>query len=139
MKNSRMKNHGLNRRQFIQSSALLAGSTLLSPWAISNLRAAATPAGKRTAVDQVTLGKTAIKLSRLGFGTGSNNGREQTALGRDGFNKLIRYAYDQASPTLTPRNPTALLSGSVTRSKDCRARNYLFSPRWTASRPMCWP
>ena len=95
MKNSRMKNHGLNRRQFIQSSALLAGSTLLSPWAISNLRAAATPAGKRTAVDQVTLGKTAIKLSRLGFGTGSNNGREQTALGRDGFNKLIRYAYDQ--------------------------------------------
>jgi predicted aldo/keto reductase-like oxidoreductase len=99
MKNSRRKNHGLDRREFIRSSALLAGTALLSPWAISNLRAAATPAsavaGKRTAVDQVTLGKTGVKLSRLGFGTGSNNGREQTAIGRDGFTKLIHYAYDQ--------------------------------------------
>jgi predicted aldo/keto reductase-like oxidoreductase len=81
----------------------LAGTVLLSPWAISNLRAAAAPAvtaggavaGKRTAVDQVTLGKTGVKLSRLGFGTGSNNGREQTAIGRDSFTKLIHYAYDQ--------------------------------------------
>jgi predicted aldo/keto reductase-like oxidoreductase len=45
-------------------------------------------------VDQVTLGKTGIKLSRLGIGTGSNSGSVQRALGRDGFNRLIRYAYD---------------------------------------------
>jgi predicted aldo/keto reductase-like oxidoreductase len=90
-----MKRHGLNRRQFIRTSAVLAGTALLSPWALSNIRAAAAPAGKRTAVDQMTLGKTGIKLSRLGFGTGSNNGHEQTALGRDGFTKLIHYAYDQ--------------------------------------------
>jgi predicted aldo/keto reductase-like oxidoreductase len=95
MKKSTMKRHGYNRRQFIQTSALLAGTALLSPWALSGVRAAGAPAGKRTAVDQVTLGKTNIKLSRLGFGTGSNNGREQTALGRDGFTKLIHYAYDQ--------------------------------------------
>ena len=95
MKNSSMKRHGLNRRQFIRTSAVLAGTALLSPWALSNIRAAAAPAGKRTAVDQMTLGKTGIKLSRLGFGTGSNNGHEQTALGRDGFTKLIHYAYDQ--------------------------------------------
>ena len=95
MKNSHLKRHGLNRRQFIRTSAALAGTALLSPWAISGVRAAAGPAGKRTAVDQVTLGKTGIKLSRLGFGTGSDSGREQTALGRDGFNKLIHYAYDQ--------------------------------------------
>jgi predicted aldo/keto reductase-like oxidoreductase len=50
---------------------------------------------KRTAVDQVVLGKTGIKLSRLGFGTGSNSGNVQYALGQEGFNKLIRYAYDQ--------------------------------------------
>jgi predicted aldo/keto reductase-like oxidoreductase len=90
-----MKRHGLNRRQFIRTSAVLAGTALLSPWALSNIRAAAAPAGKRTAVDQMTLGKTGIKLSRLGIGTGSNNGHEQTALGRDGFTKLIHYAYDQ--------------------------------------------
>jgi predicted aldo/keto reductase-like oxidoreductase len=90
-----MKRHGLNRRQFIRTSAALAGTALLSPWALSGVRAAAAPAGKRTAVDQVTLGKTGIKLSRLGFGTGSDNGHAQTALGRDGFTKLIHYAYDQ--------------------------------------------
>src|ERR1019366_5261756 len=95
MKNSHMKHHGLNRRQFIRTSAALAGTALLSPWALSGVRAAAAPAGKRTAVDQVTLGKTGIKLSRLGFGTGSDNGHAQTALGRDGFTKLIHYAYDQ--------------------------------------------
>ena len=46
-------------------------------------------------MDQVTLGKTGIKLSRLGIGTGSNSGRDQTALGKEGFTKLIHYAYDQ--------------------------------------------
>src|SRR5450759_1515659 len=95
MKNSHLKRHGLNRRQFIRTFAALAGTALLSPWALSNIRAAAAPAGKRTAVDQVMLGKTGIKLSRLGFGTGSDNGHAQTALGRDGFTKLIQYAYDQ--------------------------------------------
>src|ERR1017187_9670924 len=96
MKNSSMKRHGLNRRQFIRTSAVLAGTALLSPWALSGVRAAAAaPAGKRTAVDQMTLGKTGIKLSRLGFGTGSDNGHAQTALGRDDFTKLIHYAYDQ--------------------------------------------
>ena len=94
MKNSNMKRQGLNRRQFIQNSAVLAGTALLSPWALSGCSTASTTAGKRTAVDQVTLGKTGIKLSRLGFGTGSNNGREQTALGRQGFNNLIHYGYD---------------------------------------------
>ncbi len=58
----------------------------------SALRAQAT---KRTAVDQVTLGKTGIKLSRLGMGTGSNSGNTQYALGQEGFNRLVRYAYDQ--------------------------------------------
>jgi predicted aldo/keto reductase-like oxidoreductase len=90
-----MKRHGFNRRQFIRTSAALAGTALLSPWALSGVRAAVAQAGKRTAVDQVTLGKTGIKLSRLGFGTGSDNGHAQTALGRDGFTKLIHYAYDQ--------------------------------------------
>ena len=50
---------------------------------------------KRTATDQVTLGKTGLKLSRLGFGTGSNSGNIQYALGQEGFNSLNHYAYDQ--------------------------------------------
>jgi predicted aldo/keto reductase-like oxidoreductase len=46
-------------------------------------------------VDQVTLGKTGIKLSRLGIGCGSTGGSIQRGLGQDGFTRLIRYAYDQ--------------------------------------------
>jgi Predicted oxidoreductases of the aldo/keto reductase family len=87
-----MKRNELTRRQFIQTSTLFAGAAVLSPWALDFSRAAAV---KRTAVDQVTLGNTGIKLSRLGVGTGSSNGYEQTAAGKEQFVKLIHYAYDQ--------------------------------------------
>lgn len=50
---------------------------------------------KRTATDQVTLGNTGIKLSRLGMGTGSNSGHVQHELGQEGFNSLVKHAYDQ--------------------------------------------
>lgn len=86
-----MNDHSMNRRDFIRTSTALAGTALLSRVGIST----AAQITKRTAVDQVTLGKTGIKLSRLGFGTGSNNGFEQTALGKDKFRDLIHYAYDQ--------------------------------------------
>ncbi len=86
-----MTQHNLTRREFITASAAFAGTALLSPTAL----AAAEPTKKRTAVDQVTLGKTGVKLSRLGLGTGSNSGEVQRALGREGFDRLIRYAYDQ--------------------------------------------
>ncbi len=86
-----MNSNHLNRRQFLERSVGAAGALLLS--SASWFRAEA--AVKRTAVDQVTLGKTGIKLSRLGFGTGSNSGNVQRELGQEAFNKLIRYAYDQ--------------------------------------------
>ena len=86
-----MKPNPVTRRQFLQHSALATGALLLT--ATSSLAEAA--ATKRTAADQVALGKTGLKLSRLGFGTGSNSGNVQHELGQEGFNRLIRYAYDQ--------------------------------------------
>jgi len=77
----------INRRQFIRTSAVALAGTALLPYAF----AAAT---KRTATDQVTLGNTGIKLSRLGIGTGSANGHEQTAEGKEAFIKMIRHGYD---------------------------------------------
>ncbi|MGD0539101.1 MAG: aldo/keto reductase [Verrucomicrobiota bacterium] len=84
-----MKPSSFTRREFLGQTAALAGSTLLTPWALAE-----TTPGKRTHADQVTLGKTGIKTSRLGFGAGSNSGNVQKALGQEEFNRLIHYAYD---------------------------------------------
>jgi len=86
-----MKINDLSRRQFLERSAGAAGALLLT----SSSWFSAKAADKRTAVDQVALGKTGLKLSRLGFGTGTNSGNVQYALGQEEFNKLIHYAYDQ--------------------------------------------
>src|SRR5271165_360632 len=88
-----MKRKHLSRRQFIQHSLTVTGALALG--SSSLMSALGASAAKRTAVDQVTLGKTGIKLSRLGMGTGSNSGQIQADLGREGFNSLIKYAYDQ--------------------------------------------
>jgi predicted aldo/keto reductase-like oxidoreductase len=86
-----MKSKQLSRRQFLERSGRAAGALLFA--SCSSFHAGA--AAKRTATDQVTLGKTGIKLSRVGFGTGSDSGNIQYSLGQENFNRLIRYAYDQ--------------------------------------------
>ncbi|MFC1794247.1 aldo/keto reductase [Planctomycetota bacterium] len=85
-----MNKERTTRRDFLRGTAALAGTVLLSSCSTG-------PFAKRTptAVDQVTLGKTGLKLSRLGIGTGSKGGSIQRGLGADGFNRLIHYAYDQ--------------------------------------------
>lgn len=93
MKGPYMK-QGLNRRQFIRTSAVAAaGAALLSRWGTYDSPAAT--AVKRTATDQVTLGKTGIKLSRLGIGTGVNSGKDQVGAGKEAFVNMIHHAYDQ--------------------------------------------
>ena len=84
-------NSHISRRQFLKRSALAAGALALAPAGLLRAQTAA----KRTAVDEVILGQTGLKLSRLGMGTGSNSGHIQTALGREGFTKLVHYAFDQ--------------------------------------------
>lgn len=88
-----MKKEQINRREFIKGTAAFAGAALISRYATG----AETPAAivKKTAIDQVELGKTGLKLSRLGLGLGTRNGVEQRNLGQEGFNNLIKYAYDQ--------------------------------------------
>jgi predicted aldo/keto reductase-like oxidoreductase len=88
-----MNTDHLTRRQFLERTALAAGALALATGTAPAAPAAA--AVKRTAVDQVTLGSTGLKLSRLGIGTGSNNGVVQLAAGQEAFRNLIHYAYDQ--------------------------------------------
>jgi len=50
---------------------------------------------RQTATDVVTLGKSGMKVTRLAFGTGSNNGHVQSSLGQEKFTSLVHYAYDR--------------------------------------------
>src|SRR5262249_14696682 len=88
-----MKTTRCSRREFLQSSITATSALVLGAGGLESASGASLT--KRSAVDQVTLGKTGIKLSRLGMGTGSNSGQIQFDLGREGFNSLVRYAYDQ--------------------------------------------
>jgi len=92
-----MGRHGITRRTFIRDTAAIAGALSLTP--LVRIRAAEPVAkaggAKATAIDQVALGKTGLKLSRLGMGTGTNSGNVQRALGRDGFIRLIRHGLDR--------------------------------------------
>ena len=74
--------------------AFLAGSATVTASAVLTTACASLNNGKRSATDIVTLGKTGIKLSRLGMGLGSNSGNVQRNLGQEDFNGLVRYAYD---------------------------------------------
>ncbi|MEJ7710358.1 MAG: aldo/keto reductase [Pyrinomonadaceae bacterium] len=89
-----MSHHSISRRKFIQGSAALAGVAAITP-AIPATTTGTTGAAVRTATDLVSLGKSGLKISRLGIGTGSNGGKVQRDLGQEGFNRLIRYAYDR--------------------------------------------
>jgi aryl-alcohol dehydrogenase-like predicted oxidoreductase len=83
-----MTRDSITRRQFIKEATVSAGVALASHGS-----GFSSPA--KTAADQVTLGKTGIKLSRLGIGSGTNSGALQRGLGREKFNDLFRYAYER--------------------------------------------
>ena len=76
----------LNRREFLKTT-IVAGAAATGTLPIQ--------AERRTATDIVTLGNSGMKVTRLAFGTGSNNGHVQAALGQKEFSRLIAYAYDR--------------------------------------------
>ena len=84
--------HHLSRRDFLGQSAVTIGTLAATPgWAAPSVRKLTSGA------DEVTLGKTGIKSSLLGLGTGSvgvKHSSNQVKLGQEGFTKLVRHAYD---------------------------------------------
>src|SRR5262245_4871274 len=83
----------ISRRDFVRQSAQLASAAIIGA---ETLASAESPPVARTASDWVALGrKTTVKIPRLGMGTGSINGAVQRALGQEGFNKLVAYAYER--------------------------------------------
>jgi predicted aldo/keto reductase-like oxidoreductase len=85
----------ISRRDFIRKSVEVTGAAVIGAELISTAEAA--PA-VRTASDWFPLGrfnKGKINIPRLGMGTGSINGQVQRDLGQEGFNKLVRHAFDR--------------------------------------------
>lgn len=76
----------ISRRTFLKAGAVTG--------ALASIGSVPLFAERGSATDLVTLGKTGVKVTRLAFGTGTQSGRLQQALGQDGFTRLVRHAYD---------------------------------------------
>jgi 1-deoxyxylulose-5-phosphate synthase len=77
----------ISRRDFIKTSAAVG--------AVAGMGGLPLHAERATASSLVTLGKSGVKVTRLAFGTGSNNGQVQSSLGQKEFSRLIAYAYER--------------------------------------------
>jgi len=77
----------LSRRQFLKASVAVG--------TVSSFGALPLHATSRKATDVVALGKSGMQVTRLAFGTGSNNGYVQAALGQQAFTRLVHFAYDR--------------------------------------------
>jgi FtsP/CotA-like multicopper oxidase with cupredoxin domain len=61
----------LSRREFLKASIAVG--------ALGSVGSLSVQAAPRTATDRVTLGKSGMRVTRLAFGTGSNNGHVEAA------------------------------------------------------------
>lgn len=85
-----------SRRDFLGQSAVAVGALAASNQLA--LGAEVAPRKLKSVTDQVVLGRTGIKTSLVGLGTGSvgvKHSSNQVKLGEEGFKKLVRYAYDR--------------------------------------------
>ena len=82
-----------NRREFVGSVVAGAAATRLSP-----ALAQTAPASRPTPTDLVTLGRSGVKVSRLGLGTGVRGGMRTsnaTRMGADKYLPIMRHAVEQ--------------------------------------------
>lgn len=88
----------INRRRFIESTGLAAGSFLLPGGALPVM--ADLPKKPVDASDLVPLGKSGLKVTRLMLGTGmkgSQRASNHTRMGQQKFTELVRGAHDRGS------------------------------------------
>lgn len=76
----------ISRRDFMITGAAAGALATLGTLPLSAENSAAS--------EWVTLGNSGVKVTRLAFGTGSFSGATQRSLGQEGFNRLVRHAYD---------------------------------------------
>ena len=85
----------IKRREFLVRSIAGVGGLLLGPGCVSN---AEQKSGNFDPYERVPLGKTKIKVSRVGFGTGMSGGNRQsnqTRMGKEKFEALLQSSYER--------------------------------------------
>lgn len=85
----------MHRREFLQQTATGIGGLLLGS---ELLLAGGNKPSKFVTYETIALGKTKIKVSRVGFGTGMRGGNRQsnqTRLGKERFETLLRFSFDR--------------------------------------------
>jgi predicted aldo/keto reductase-like oxidoreductase len=85
----------ITRRQFLAGTSLAAGAALTGRFGFAAEATAVAPAKVQSGVQMVTLGKTGIKTSVLGIGTGTVGGSEQRRMGEEAFVRMAREAFDR--------------------------------------------
>lgn len=81
----------ISRRGFLAGTAAASAAVLTGRFGLAAEAAPRLTSG----TDLVALGRSGIKSTVLGIGTGTRGGREQRELGPGGFAKLVRHAYDR--------------------------------------------
>jgi predicted aldo/keto reductase-like oxidoreductase len=84
-----------SRRDFLTGVTAAAGAATLSGRAPAARGAETAAKAKVRGTDMVKVGRTGIKTSVLGLGTGTKSGNEQRDMGQEGFTKFVRYALDR--------------------------------------------
>ena len=82
---------GISRRDFLAGVAAAGATAVAGRFALS----AESPKKIARGTDLVTLGRSGIKSTVLGIGTGTRGGREQRDIGQTAFDKLVRHAFDR--------------------------------------------
>jgi len=81
----------ISRREFLAGTAAAGAAAVAGRFGFAAEKSPKITRG----TDLVTLGRSGIKTSVLGIGTGTRGGREQRELGEKGFTKLTRHALDR--------------------------------------------
>ncbi|ASV75495.1 Ferredoxin [Thermogutta terrifontis] len=81
----------VSRRAFLAGMAAAGSAALAGRWTFGHPHMPDIKSG----VDRITLGRTGLKTSVLGIGTGTVGGSQQLAMGSDNFTKMVRHALDR--------------------------------------------
>ena len=85
----------LSRRQFLTSTLVVAGGAFLGRPSLAVAEAKAAPPNP---FELVPLGKTGLKVTRIGIGTGMHGGgraSDHTRMGKEAFESLVKAAWEQ--------------------------------------------